>query len=72
MTDQTVTTEQHVYYHNDYDGARINVGIEKNTKGYNWNATVTGAKTVAEAILLLNQANSELKALYGVPEAKPE
>ena len=72
MTDPTVTTEQHVYHHSDTDGARVNTSIEKNTKGYNWGVTVTGAKTVAEAILLLNQANSELKALYGVPEAKPE
>ena len=72
MAEPTVIQEQHVYYHNDYDGAKMNFGIEKNTKGYNWNVTVTGAKTVAEAILLLNQANAELKALYGAPEAKPE
>ena len=31
--------EQHVYHHYDNDGARINVKVEKNTKGYNYEAT---------------------------------
>ena len=38
--------------------------VEKNTKGYNYEATVTGAKTVDEALALLNNAIAKLKATY--------
>jgi hypothetical protein len=60
--------EQHIYHHNDSDGARINTSFEKNTKGYNFAATVTGAKTVAEAIALLVDAQKQLEAVFGKPE----
>ena len=49
----------------DSDGARINVKVEKNSKGYNWEATVTGAKTVEEAVTLLKQAEAELLKNFG-------
>ncbi len=57
--------EQHIYHHSDNDGARINVKVEKNTKGFNYEATVTGAKTVDEAIALLKEAQQKLQATYG-------
>lgn len=44
--------EQHLYHHNDQD-PRISMKIEKNSKGYNWECSVSGAKTVEEAIALL-------------------
>lgn len=56
--------DQHIYHHNDSDGARVNVKVEKNTKGYNYEATVTGAKSVDEAMALLNDAVAKLKATY--------
>ena len=64
--------EQHIYHHYDNDGARINVKVEKNSKGFNYEATVTGAKSVAEAILLVAQTEKELKALYGAKEEEPK
>lgn len=60
--------EQHIYHHTDNDGARLNMKVEKNTKGYNWEATVTGAKTVDEAIALLTEAEATLKAKFGQTE----
>lgn len=60
--------EQHVYHHYDNDGARVNVSVEKNTKGFNYSATVTGAKTIEEAIELLNKAVQELQSKYAPAE----
>ena len=56
--------EQHVYHHNDSDGARINVKVEKNSRGFNYEATVTGASSVEEAMSLLKEAESRLKAEF--------
>ena len=61
--------EQHIYHHNDSDGVRINVKVEKNTKGFNYEATVTGAKTVEEAMTTLKAAQAALEAQYGAPAA---
>jgi hypothetical protein len=60
-----VSTKQHIFHHYDSDAVRINVKVEKNSRGYNYEATITGAKSVAEAILTLDSARKELDALYG-------
>lgn len=57
-------TQQHIYHHNDAD-PRIAMKVEKNTKGYNWEVSVSGAKTVEEALVLIQRGNDELKAAYG-------
>jgi hypothetical protein len=57
------SNEQHVYHHSE--GAKINVSIEKNSRGFNYSATVTNASNVAEGIALLNEAVTELKKKYG-------
>jgi hypothetical protein len=59
--------EQHVYHHYDNDGAKINVKVEHNSRGNNWEATVTGASTITEACRLLFQAEQELQKQYGQP-----
>ena len=56
--------EQHVYHHNDSDGARINVKVEKNSRGFNYEATITGAKTVDEATALLKDAEEKLRLQF--------
>lgn len=63
-------TEQHVYHHYDNDGARVNVSFERNSRGVNYSATVTGAKTVAEAIELLLAAEEALKKQFQDSEKK--
>lgn len=60
--------EQHIYHHSDNDGPRINVKVEKNSRGFNYEATVTGAKTVEEALNLLKDAEAKLSAAYAAPE----
>ena len=42
---------QYVFHHYDNDGPRVNVKAEKNTKGWNYEATVTGAVNVHPAVL---------------------
>lgn len=61
MADQ----DQHIYHHNDNDGAKVNVSFEKNSKGYNFSATVVGASSVEEAMKLLFEANKALAAEFG-------
>ena len=61
-----MSEEQHIYHHSDNDGARINVKVEKNTKGFNYEATVTGAKSVEEAIALLKEAQAKLEIETGI------
>ena len=60
-----MSDDQHIYHHSDQDGLRIAVKLEKNTKGFNYEASVSGAKTVAEAIMTLDMAKKDLEAKYG-------
>ena len=57
--------DQHIYHHSDTNGPRINVKVEKNTKGFNYEVTVTGAQTVDEALSLLKDAQQKLQAEFG-------
>lgn len=56
---------QHIYHHSNNDGPRINVKVEKNTKGYNWELTITAAPSVAAAIALLTETETALRVIYG-------
>jgi hypothetical protein len=62
---QSGPAEQHVYHHTEPSPAKINVKIERNTKGYNFEVTVTGASSVDEALALISDANAKLKEQYG-------
>jgi len=57
--------EQHVYHHSDLDGPRISVKVERNSRGYNWEASVSGARDAAEAISLLREAEEKLRESWG-------
>ena len=57
--------DQHIFHHSDSDGARVSVKVERNTKGFNYEASVSGAKSVDEALALLNDAIARLRAAYG-------
>ena len=57
--------EQHVYHHSANEGPRVNVKVEKNSKGYNFEATVLGAETPELALELLRQTVARLEAEYG-------
>ena len=59
--------EQHIYHHNADEGPRVSVKAEKNTKGWNYEASVSGVKSVEQALELLKAATDALQAQYGVP-----
>jgi hypothetical protein len=59
---------QHVMHHND-NTPRVSAKAEKNTKGYNWEASVTCAETVEEAMELLQKLTESLQRVYGNPQA---
>lgn len=55
---------QHVYHHNISDGPKVNVKVEKNSRGYNFEVTVTGAPSVDEALAIVRDAENQLAAQY--------
>ena len=55
----------HVYHHRDDDRPRINVSVEKNSKGYNWTVTVTSAADLDQAIRIIGDAEERLRNYYG-------
>ncbi len=55
---------QHLYHHQDTT-PRVAMKVEKNTKGYNWEVSVSGAGTIEEALRLLKEGNEELRKAYG-------
>lgn len=60
--------ETHVYHHND-EKPRISVKAEKNTKGYNYEASVTGCESVEQAMAMLDQVMQSLARTYGAQPA---
>lgn len=56
---------QHVYHHNISDGPKVNVKVEKNSRGYNFEVTVTGAASVEDALAMVRDAQAKLAAEYG-------
>lgn len=56
---------QDIYHHSDSDGPRVAVKVEKNSKGYNWECSVSGVKTVVEAIAMLQDAEQKMSETYG-------
>ena len=56
--------EQHIFNHYDPQGPKINVKVEKNSRGYNFEVTVTGASSVDEALALVHDADTKLRLEY--------
>jgi hypothetical protein len=53
-----------VFHIQDKAEMKVNVKIEKNSKGYNWEVTVTSAPNTAVAIAEIVKADAELAAIY--------
>lgn len=58
-------SRQDIYHRSDNDGPNVSVKVEKNSKGYNWEASVSGAKSVDEAIELLRDAEEKMRTEFG-------
>lgn len=56
--------EQHLYHHTVPVGPKLNLKIIQNTKGYNFEITVTGAASVSEAMALIGEAHRALDTHY--------
>ncbi len=57
---------QHIYNHYDKQCVTLNVKVEKNTRGYNFEVTVIGASSVDEAMALIKDAETKLRYAYTV------
>lgn len=60
--------DQHIYHHYEKAQPSITLKVEKNTKGFNYEAAVSGCSGVAEAMALIEQAIGELEARFGKAE----
>jgi hypothetical protein len=60
----------HVMHHSDHTPITptINVKAEKNTKGYNYEASVSGCGSVEQAMTLLDTVMQSLQRTYGAPQ----
>ena len=58
--------EQHMYHHNDAT-PKINVKAERNSRGYNYEASITGCDTAEQAVALLDTVMQSLARVYGAP-----
>jgi len=58
-------TGQHVYHHVSADSLRVNAKVIRNSRGYNYEATVVNAKTTSEALFILKELTSELQREFG-------
>lgn len=58
-------TDQHVFHHNNTDGPRVALKVEKNSKGHNWEVSVSGARTVEEAMALIRTGDAALREQFG-------
>lgn len=62
--------ESHIYHHNDPSQPSISTSAERNTKGYNFSFGVSGCRTVAEAMEILDKLRGEMEHRYGVVEVR--
>ncbi len=44
---------------------KVNLKVERNSRGFNWEVTVTGASSADEALTILKDAEAKLAAQYG-------
>jgi hypothetical protein len=57
--------EQHTYLHTFPAEPTINVKVEKNSRGFNYEITVVGAPSVEWAMNLIHDAELKLRSEYG-------
>ena len=60
--------DSHVYHHYDRTPPSITVKAERNSKGWNYEAAVSGCESVEQAMELLIRATQALESQYGGKE----
>ena len=56
--------DQNVYYHNDAT-PKVAMKVERNSRGFNYEASVSNCASVEEAMALLSNAEQHLRKTYG-------
>lgn len=56
---------QHVYTHYDPTPPHVSVKCEKNSKSINWEVSVSGCASVADAMKMLDEARKEMEQRFG-------
>ena len=64
-----MTDETHIYHHQDHT-IRVSVKAERNTKGWNYEASVADASNPDEAVEILRRTTDSLARVYGTPPAQ--
>lgn len=59
------TNETHHYHHTVKGEPTVNVKVEKNSKGFNYEVTVVGARSLDEAMELIMRAEARLAGAFG-------
>ena len=62
----------HTYHHYDPTPPKVNVKIEKNSRGTIYEATVIGATSVDEAMMMLQDVVGRLEKEYGGTTPTPK
>lgn len=57
--------EEQSVFHYSITAPAVTVKVERNSRGYNWEAAVSGARTVDEALDMLRAAEAQLRTQYG-------
>jgi hypothetical protein len=63
---------QHVVHSWADSGPKLSLKAEKNSKGYNWEVSISSAKDVDEAMRMLAETDARLKTQFASPVEKTE
>lgn len=60
--------DSNVYHHTMPAAPTVNMGVERNSRGYNWSVTVVGAESPAAALAMIAEGEAALRLAYGERE----
>ncbi len=66
-----MSEKQDVYHHND-DRPRLSIKVEKNSKGFNWEISVSNCTSLDQAFDYLDNMDYEMRQRYETKETKPQ
>ena len=64
--------DQHIYHHHDDDKPRVAAKAEKNSRGWNLEASVSNCLTPDQTIALLKEVTDSLQRTYSMPAERED
>jgi len=61
--------EQHIYHHND-GVLKVSMKVERNSRGVNWEVSVSNSSSVDECLAVLEDAEKKLRSKYSTEDNK--